>query len=238
MSLRQQEGDQLPTVGDTLRVVHRIMAPPGSLVQPRSPLDSMLATVVGVPLVEREGDSVRIAYTVAVWSPGRNTLTIPGPVVVHSNGMVDTLPASRVVLNVASVLPGGVPAESLTPRDARPWVERVEASALPLAVLVLPLALLFIAAALLWRRRGRPEPQIDGPSGDLNQDRERIASWRKAGEVALAIDHLSSVLGDETEAEEWRKRVRVVRFRPDSEVSLEPLLDEGLTLLAKGEGGE
>ena len=88
---RQDQAPQRPTVGDTLTVVQRVPAPAGALVQPRLPDDSLVATVLGVPSVQREGDSVRIAYTVTVWAPGRHELRLPGALVLGPDGAVDTL---------------------------------------------------------------------------------------------------------------------------------------------------
>jgi hypothetical protein len=233
-----QAPDSRPTVGDTINVVHRVPAPSDALVQPRVPVDSLLATLVSHPTVVREGDSVRIAYTVAVWSPGRNELTIPGPLVLHSDGSVDTLPDARVLLDVASVLPTGEPIESLAPRQALPWVERSETSILPFGVLMLPIVLVLIVAGYLWRRRRKPViggPVLDEIDMPLT---ERVSAWIEAGEVTLAIDHLLVALPKSEELEDWRSRVAEVRFQADHDGQLRSLAREGLQLLPVEHGSE
>jgi hypothetical protein len=220
-------------VGDTLTVVQRVAVPAGALVQPRMPDDSLVATLVGVPSVQREGDSVRIAYTIAVWSPGRNELRLPGALVLAPDGRVDTLPDARVLLEVASVLPVGEPVESVAARNARPWVPRADRSALPLLVLLLPLLLGLGVAAWWWRRRGpvlpRPVPDHPPPEDQL----ARVARWVDADEVALAVDHLAPLLPDGPDTTSWRERVAEVRFAPGMDGTLADLAREGLELAAR-----
>lgn len=232
--MSQDQAGRAPTVGDTLTVVQRVAAPPGALVEARGPVDSTIATLVGVPDVRREGDSVRIAYTIAVWAPGRHQLTIPGAVVVAGDGRIDTLPDAAVPLRVASVLPARVDAESLAPREARPWLARSDASLLPFAVLLLPLALLLLAAALWWRRRGPLGPLPAVPGVDREAQAERIARWIAAGEAALAVDHLLAMLPDDEAAEAWRDRARSLRFDPGRAGELGDLAREGLAQLRRG----
>lgn len=227
--MRQQA--QAPTVGDTLTVVHRIAVPAGAMVEPRAPTDSAIATLVGVPDVRREGDSIRVAYTLAVWAPGRHQFTIPGAVVVDPTGRVDTLPDATVTLRVASVLPERAAAESLVPRDARPWLERSTISAWPFLALLVPVLIMLAVAALWWRRRGPLEPQRPGPAPGSNDAARRIERWLDAGEVTLALDHLAARLDDREPAREWRARVRHRRFDPAAAGELTALAREGLALL-------
>jgi hypothetical protein len=231
VSRQQDPIRQQPSVGDTVTIVHRVAAPTDALVQPRPPLDSLLATLVGPPAVAREGDSVRIAYTVSVWSPGQHRLTIPGPVLLHADGRVDTLADSRVLLDVASVLPTGIAAESLPVRQARPWVARAETSLFPFAVLLLPVLLLLAAAALWWRRRGPEMISRAMPVTPMDAHLRRIIAWREVGEPALAVDHLGGLLPATPAAAAWRERVAAVRFRADGQAELSALLEEGIALL-------
>ncbi len=229
--MRQQpEATPRPTVGDTLTVVHRIAVPVGALVEPRAPEDSSLATLVGAPDVRREGDSVRIAYTIAVWAPGDNELVIPGAIVVAPGGRIDTLPDARVALRVATVLPSGERAESIAPRAARPWVERATASALPFAVLLVPVLLALAAAAIWWRRRG-PQAAAAGRAVAPLARPERITAWLDAGQVTMAVDHLGAALPDSEAANAWRQAVRSIRFDPAAADRLGELAREGLALL-------
>jgi hypothetical protein len=216
-------------------VVQRIAAPPGALVQPRSPTDSALATLLGPPEVSREGDSVRISYTLSVWAAGRNELVLPGAVVIRTDGRVDTLADARVRLDVASVLPEGARPEAVTPQAARPWVPRADRTLLP-ALVLLPLVCGCLAlGAWAWRRRGPVPPPIAPPAHALVPV-ARLAAWLEAGEAGLVVDHLMPRLAGRAEADAWREAVAAVRFTPGGEAALSDLARAGLALLPDGGG--
>lgn len=221
-----------PTVGDTLTVVHRVSAPYGALVQPREPTDSLVATLVGVPRVEREGDSVRIAYTIAVWSPGEHQLTIPGALVIIPGGTVDTLPDATVQLRVRSVLPADAKPDTLTPQQARPWIPRTERTVTPFLVLLVPFLVLLGVWAWWWRRRGPTEAVAAVPPISRAERLERLRRWLDAGEVTLVIDHLGQWVPGTDEGMAWREAVAAVRFAGTAEARLRTLADEGLALVA------
>lgn len=238
--MRQQAQDPTrparPTVGDTLTVVHRAAVPIGTLVQPRGPSDSTLATLIGPPVVSREGDSVRIAYTLAVWAPGRHNLVIPGAVTVAGNGTVDTLPDATVSFEVASLLPPRVAVESVTPQAAQPWVERTEASGWPFLVLLVPVLLLLAAIAWLWRRRGTVGASPAATVIDPAAIRVRLDHWRASGEPMLVIDHLLAQLPETAATEAWRAKVDAIRFDPAAGSQLDGLATEGMQLLDAAPG--
>ncbi|MES1259158.1 MAG: hypothetical protein ABUL71_01090, partial [Gemmatimonadota bacterium] len=152
--MRQQH---LPTVGDTVTIVRYVVARPGAVIDARPPADTSIATLIAPPVISREGDSVRIAYTVAVWAAGRSDLVLPGAVVVDLRGHVDTLADSHVPLDVASTLPAAKPAASLAPQAARPWLNRTDRSLQPFVVLPI-LALLCVGGLAWWWRRRGPAP--------------------------------------------------------------------------------
>jgi hypothetical protein len=227
---QDQGGARRPTVGDTVNVVQRIAAPPGALVQPRSPTDSSLATLLGPPEVSREGDSVRIGYTLSVWAAGRSELVLPGAVVIRPDGRVDTMPDARVLLDVASVLPAGARPEAVTPQAARPWVPRADRTLLP-ALILLPIVCVFLAlGAWAWRRRGPIPPPIAPPEG-ARVPAERLAAWLTAGEAGLVVDHLMPRLAGRAEADVWREAVAAVRFTAGGEAALADLARDGIALL-------
>ena len=173
-----------PTVGDTVTIVHRIVAAPGAMIEARPPADSTVATLIGPPVLTRDGDSVRISYTIAVWSAGHNDLVLPGAVVVDQRGHVDTLPDTHLGLDVASVLPAAKPTNAVPPKTAQPWLQAAERSELPFAVL-LPLALTVgIALHWWWRRRGPEMPTDVATPTPPRLSEERIAAWLAAGEGA------------------------------------------------------
>jgi len=227
---QDQAAQQRPTVGDTVAVVQRIAVAPGTLVEARAPTDTNLATLMGPPVVTREGDSVRIGYTLSVWAPGRNQLTIPGAITIAPDGTVDTLPNATVTLDVASVLPAGAVAESLTPQAARPWIERSESSGWPFLVILVPLLVVIAIASWWWRRRGKARPEQARGTHAADTHSERIERWIGAGETSLAIDHLLTLLPDDDDSAAWREEVRTIRYDPARASRLTELVREGLAL--------
>ncbi|MEO5826892.1 MAG: hypothetical protein ABIR59_13460 [Gemmatimonadales bacterium] len=218
------------SVGDTFTIVHRVVAPPASVVQPSTALDSMLVTLLGPPDVRREGDSVRIAYSVAVWAPGRNELVLPGAITVRADGRIDTLPDSRVILDVASVLPAGQADSTVAPKAARPWVTRTDQSWLPF-LLLLPLVAGITLAAWWWRRRRGPVPAAPVVGMAPPIDVERLRQWHSAGEADLVLEHLVHALTDAPRAVDWHARLGTVRFAATHGSEREALIAEGLALL-------
>jgi hypothetical protein len=215
--VRRTQGQQQPTVGDTVTIVRRILARPGVVIEARAPGDSAIATLVSSPTLTREGDSVRIVYTIAVWTPGHSDLVLPGPVVVDQRGRVDTLPDSHVSLDVGSVLPAAKPAGTIKPQAARPWLPRADHSALPFVVLV-PLALL--GALLLhwrWRRRGPAPVDVTPAPVALPLTETRLHAWIAAGESRLVLDHLDAMVRSRDDFADWRERVARARFAPGDE---------------------
>ncbi len=215
-----------PTVGDTVTIVRRVLARPGTVVDARAPIDSAVATLVAPPVLTRDGDSVQIAYTVAVWSAGQNDLVLPGAVIVDQRGHVDTLPDAHVPLDVATVLPAAKTPNAIAPQAARPWLPRADRSALPFAVL-LPVALLLVVALhWQWRRRGpklapsaaRPLPL---PLNDV-----RINAWVAAGEARLALEHLALAAQDRADLADWQERVARARFAPVTDAAMAALVLE------------
>ncbi len=220
------------TVGDTTTIVHRVSVPPGALVQPRGPADTTIATMLGLPRVTREGDSVRIAYTVTLWAPGTQTVVMPGAIVARLDGRIDTLPDARAVVEVRSLLPADRPAAQVAPRQARPWIARADRTLLPLAVAAVLLALIAVMGWWLWRRRGplpSPAPAPVAPPADADQ----LRGWIAAGETRLAVQHLEPLLASQPNAEAWRARVSAVRFAPAVEDDLQELANEGMALLGR-----
>jgi hypothetical protein len=219
------------TVGDTVTIVRRIPAPPGAVIEARPPADSGVATLIAPPVLTREGDSVRIAYTIAVWSAGRNDVVFPGAVVIDQRGHVDTLADAHVALDVASVLPAKS-ASAIAPHPARPWLVRGDLSLLPFVVL-LPLALALVSALHWWWRRLGPVP-VPAPSAPLNVTLTdaRIAAWVAGGESRLALEHLDAMLRDRPECAGWCARAADVRFAHGNDGIVDELVREGSRLAA------
>ncbi len=223
-----------PTVGDTLSVVRYFKLPPGTLVQPRTSLDTSIATLTATPEVVREGDSVRVSYPIAVWSIGADTLRIPGPVIVLPDGTADTLPAFAAVLRVSSVLPAGAEVDTLTPADARGWVTSYEKSWFPVLLVLVPLLLITVIAARYWRRRGPARERT--VSAPVRADADMLRRWLAAGEAGLVIDQLLPAMRERPEAVAWLEAVERIRYRSDCEPLLATLADEGIGMVMGGKG--
>jgi hypothetical protein len=218
-----------PTVGDTVTIVRRIMAPAGAVIEARAPTDSSIATLIAPPVLTREGDSVRIAYTIAVWAAGHNDVVFPGVVIVDQRGRVDTLADAHVSLDVATVLPGKA-AAAIAPHPARPWIVGTDLSLLPFVVL-LPLALALVAV-LRWRWRRRGPPPVAGlhVSATVPLTEARVIAWVNAGEPRLALEHLDAALRDRPESADWRGRVATIRFAQGNDAAVGELVREGSRL--------
>lgn len=225
-----------PTVGDTITIVRWIAAPAGAVIEARPPTDSTTATLTMPPVLTREGDSVRVAYTVAVWGAGHNDLVIPGAIIVEPSGRVDTLAASHVALNVASVLPAARSAAAIAPKTARPWLPRSYRSELPFVVL-LPAVILAIAALQWWWRRLGPAPAALAPaSTPVPLTDARVSAWVAAGEARLALDHIDWMIRDRIDFAEWRQRAAAVRFAPGGEPVVAALVAEAWSRLTDDPG--
>ena len=226
----RQQGQ--PTVGDTVTLVRHILARPGVVIDARAPVDSAIATLVGSPVMTREGDSVRIAYTVAVWTAGHNDLVLLGPVLVDQRGHVDTLADAHIPLEVTSVLPVAKSTSTIKPQAARPWLPRADQSNLPFLVLI-PLALVMVAALHWWWRRLGPapvtalEPSVPVPLTEL-----RLNAWIAAGESRLVLEHVDALVRDRADFAEWRTRVASVRFAPGDDSAATMLALEAWSRLA------
>lgn len=168
-----------PTVGDTIWVARTVAVPAGATLRPADwdapePIERL-----GPPRVSSSGDSAQIAYPIVVWRPGPLTVQIPGPLVLHAGGQVDSLPAAPVAVQLASVLPA-VPADStLAPQPRAEFIPRATVSPVPLIGLLAASALLLAPLHWWWRRRGRPRPRPILPTGPADAPLER---WADAGE--------------------------------------------------------
>jgi hypothetical protein len=226
----------VPTVGDTVTIVRWIAAPAGAVIEARPPADSATATLTAPPVLTREGDSVRVAYTVAVWVTGRNDLVLPGAIIVEPSGRVDTLADSHVALNVASVLPAAKSVAAIAPRTARPWLPRSYGSELPFAVL-LPAA---IAGVVLlqwwWRRLGAPPTVMTAALAPAPLTDTRVSAWVAAGEARLALDHIEWLIRDRADFADWRQRAAEVRFAPGGDATVAALVAEAWSRLTDEPG--
>ena len=184
-----QRADSAPnTVGDTIWLIREVSVPPGRVVRaatwdPADPVE-LLAPGKVISL----GETAQVAYPVVVWRPGDYTLSPPGPLLLASDGRVDSLPPEPVTLHLASVLPP-VPADSvLSPQPPAGFVPRSALTLLPLVLLWGAAALLLVPLHWWWRRRG---PRVTRePSDAPVRQGPPLERWADAGEtraVAAAV---------------------------------------------------
>lgn len=175
---------QLATVGDTLWVRRTVLVPAGRELRAPEWQPSGEVEVLGRPRIVRRGDSVEIAWPVALWAPGQHTVQVPGPALLAADGRVDSLPPETVTLVAASVLPTARPDSGLEPQPTVPTVPLREHSLVPLAALVGLTILALVPVHLLWRRRGRATPVAGAP---LVTPTVPVDCWAEWGETRAVV---------------------------------------------------
>jgi hypothetical protein len=129
---------------------------------------------------------VEVAYPAVVWRPGVHEVTVPGPLLLLEGGGVDSAPAYRATLDVASVLPQVSGDSTAIPvQPAVTTVRRADRNARPVVLFLLGAVGLLAPLHWWWRRRG-VAPERTGPPVPA---RPPLARWAEAGEgrVALAV---------------------------------------------------
>ncbi|HEX5003874.1 MAG TPA: hypothetical protein VFV65_01070 [Gemmatimonadales bacterium] len=232
----------LPQVGDTVWLVRTIPTPSGRIVRvaPWNPEGAVEALGPGV--LAPRGDSVEVRYPAVGWLPGSHTVEVPGPVLVSPDGTTDSLPATRITITIASVLPP-LPGDSLPPPqpEAAPILRPVE-TAVPVLVLLLLATLLLIPVHAWWRRRGRAlEPAtVPAPAAPAALP---LDAWREAGEpravLAAAASRLRGAPGVESapEARELLAVLDAALFGPGDATAALSQAEEALALARRLRGG-
>ena len=196
------------TVGDTVWLSTKVPLAARQILRAQPWNLREIGQVLGPPEVEYEGDSATVRYPVTFWYPGVHPLSVPGPIVVNPEGRSDTLSARFVAVQVASVLPSGVPRDSLIPRDAADLFPQAERSLLPLALLWLLAGVVAFGVAWLRKARRRRAPPTAGPPMARPLVTPVLLQWGRAGETRAAAEgwsqlihaRLSSGPGDDTGA--------------------------------------
>jgi hypothetical protein len=181
-----------PTVGDTIWLVRTVAVPGGSAVRPASWNPTGDLETLGPPRVTTRGDSVEIAYPVVVWLAGSRTVDVPGPLLLLAGGGVDSIPAERMTVTVASVLPAGVPESLLKIQPPAQAVVRGERMLRSLLAVLLLTVLLLVPIHLLWRRRGAPLPRVPARQAAALP----LGRWADAGEVRVVLAAATAALRD------------------------------------------
>jgi hypothetical protein len=186
-----------PTVGDTIWVTRTVDLPAGRTLRAADWQVADPVELLGPPRITLRGGSAEVSYPLAVWRPGTHTLPVPGPLLLASDGAVDSLGSETVTLHVGSVLPRPATDTSLRPQPRADFVSRPVTTPVPLIVfLVLAIAVL-VPLQRWWRRRGRPAPRPS--SGEMaSPTKPPLERWAEAGEsravAAVATSRLRSTL--------------------------------------------
>lgn len=173
-----------PTVGDTVWVTRTVRVPPGAVLRPAPWPDDAEGVVqpLGLPILQRHGDSVDIRYALVAWAAGEHRLDIPGPALIGPGAATDSLPGQPVTLFIASVIPDSVNVDSAAPQPAAETVGRNEHSWTPLLEFVLLGVACGLGFLYLGRRRGQGEV-TPAASAVVTADPVR---WAQAGELRAA----------------------------------------------------
>ena len=173
--------DRQPTVGDTVWLTRTIAVPAGHAVRAADWEVPEPFELLGRARVLPTADSARIAYPVAVWRPGRHQVQLPGPLLLGPGGTVDSLPPTRLTVEIASVLPAVPPDSALQPQPPASLVPRHAVTPLPLFILWTAALIMLVPVHVWWRRRGKPtraQPPVV-PAAALEPPLHR---WADAGE--------------------------------------------------------
>jgi hypothetical protein len=169
------------TVGDTIWLVREVSVPSGRVIRAAAwdPADPVELLAPGK--VISRGETAQVAYPVVVWRPGDYTLSPPGPLLLASDGRVDSLPPEPVTLKVASVLPPVPPDSVLSPQPPAGFIPRSALTLLPLVLLLAAAALLLAPLHWWWRRRG-PRVTRAPPDAPIRPALP-LERWADAGET-------------------------------------------------------
>jgi hypothetical protein len=189
-----------PTVGDTVWVTRTVDLPAGRTVRPADWHPDDPVELLGPPRVVTRGGTADVAYPVVIWETGPRTLEVPGPLLLATNGGVDSLPPARITVQVASVLPAA-PDSALRPQPRADFVPLTDRSPLVPIILVAVAILLLLPLHWWWRRRGRPRPR---PLAKLvDPVRPPLERWADDGEAravaAAATARLRGVIAGRAE---------------------------------------
>jgi hypothetical protein len=196
MIVRVIQGD-VPTVGDTIWVTRTVDLPPGRSLRAADWEVADPIELLGPPRISLRGGSADVSYPLAVWRAGFHTVSVPGPLLLSSDGGVDSLRAEVVTLHVASVLPRAATDTSLRPQPRADFVSRPVTTPYPLILLLIVAIVLLAPIHWWWRRRGRPAAKLAPP--DLGgRAKPPLERWADAGEsravAAAATSRLRAAL--------------------------------------------
>jgi hypothetical protein len=139
--------------------------------------------LLGRPRITTANGIARVAWHLVIWTPGSHTVSVPGPLVLASDGSVDSLPPADTTLNVASVLPRNTQPSAIAPQPQAGIVHRRTVTWLPLLTLAGAALVLLAPLHWWWRRRGPRAQPPESPSVSTPP----LVRWAEAGETRTVL---------------------------------------------------
>lgn len=182
-----------PTVGDTIWLSRTVRVPAGATLRAGDWEAADPVEVLGPATITMRGGSAEVSYPVAIWRAGEHRLEVPGPLLLATDGTVDSLGGETMTLRVGSVLPRAATDTSLRPQPRAEFISRPTTTPIPLLVLLLLAMLLIVPLHWWWRRRGRPavRPPAPDPGAHAKPPLDR---WADAGEARAVAGAATSRL--------------------------------------------
>src|SRR5574341_1126339 len=140
-----------PTVGDTVWIEWRVLAPAGWRVRPVALQPAEELEPLDGPVALRRSGGWAVRYPVVAWAPGTRWVA-PPVLLLGPDGQMDSLTADTARFDVRSVLGGGDSATTAQPHAALPPLRPERRDPLPVAA-ALAAAFGGLFAGLAWRRR-------------------------------------------------------------------------------------
>jgi hypothetical protein len=188
----------VPTVGDTVYLEHALGSTGTAVVRPQPWSLGELGQQLGPAEVRVGAGGAVMRYAVVFWYPGTHALSMPGAVLVRRDGSSDTLAATAMKVEVASVLPAGARRSTLAPRGASGLLPLGSRSLRPALLLGGAVLLGLGLLAALRRRRGPSPPAPAAPEPGVTP--AVLARWALAGEYRAALGGWTPLLVRRLEA--------------------------------------
>ncbi len=183
------------TVGDTVRLVRRLSAPPDVQARLQTLDASPLLEPLSPPRAAYAEGALTILYTVALFQPGEHAIPMPSAELLYPDGRVETVLGDTAWITVASVLPADDHVPPALPALAP--VTRAARTPLPLIVMTCAVLLGTVAWGAARRRTGPVAP--DDPAAAARPPAP-VDRWMSAGEpravAAVTADAMRGLIAE------------------------------------------
>jgi hypothetical protein len=166
-----------PTVGDTVTLERLVPTDPGALGRTRMLDPSDQLEPLGPPEIRPAAGGLLVRHVVALFAPGRHTISMPAIEVLHADGTVEVILGDTAQVVIAAVIP-----DTLADPQPRPSQAPLARPARRPVAVAIPV--LMVAAVLgLWlaRRRRPPRATAAVPAAPAPPELP-LMRWLGAGE--------------------------------------------------------